>query len=201
MKKQNNLVSKFKAVTMYGHPKSVIVMSAVSMISLFFFIVLFNWHLYAISLLSSLFVVVKYKTQKKNRVFYITKTSILSPKIQCIEQRTSFLNKEQVCPRSLFFTELQNLISGLEPDVLYVTATHQKVIDLIKETNEYKDGFIDVQIKPYSYSINLSKMEKNMANKACKNCSKETCKTFQAFHGEKRKEKVELKAVEIRRIK
>lgn len=165
-------------------------------------IVLFcnNMALLLVALLLSVRGIFHYTFNNKNKFFYITKASVFGSKKYCIEEREQIINKENKCPRELLFEELETLMQDLKPGITYVAGTHEKIIEKLKETNAYKERYIEILIKPYKRNMNITRIERNIKGKACKDCTKETCKTYQAIHDKKKKEIVKMYAIKIRKM-
>lgn len=141
-------------------------------------------------------------TAKRYKTVTLTYSLTLYPKVRCLEQRTK-CKTEGYCPKDVFKNEINKIIDALRCGCIYVTSTHQSVINIMKEHPDVASGKVVLTVHPnLSYKTNLAKIKRMLIHKKskCDSCDeKETCRTYQGSL--LKNEIVDSYAVSLRRNK
>lgn len=193
----NKIIQKIRFDWGYAHPTTLLINMIILVVLGVLSILLDGIVCETLVLCHCIFIYIYHFCNQKYKAFMVTNCSFFNKKQKCIEQRTRIKVKDTECGRNLFYMELEELIAAMKEGDVYVTATHQKVIDIIKRTPQFLNGKILVYIDDLSKEKNLTKIERMLGGKICNSCDSDCCKIKQALHDKEKAEIVTLHAVKI----
>ena len=108
------------------------------------------------------------------------------------------------CPYECFKQDLNEWVAAIPETAIYSLVTHERIIELIMETPEYKDGRIILTKTQSLYESDLKKLERKLVSEACGLCDLKRhpkCPVYWSQYGKHPRKTRDFYGVTVRKLK